>query len=72
MWNGLYLPGIVCEGVGEIAIAVDCSGSINARQLGLFEAEVPSIFAGQQPRLVHILYFDTEVQKIETYQAATP
>jgi predicted metal-dependent peptidase len=69
VWNGLYLPGVVCEGVGEICIAVDCSGSINARQLGLFEAEIRSILAGQQPRLVHVLYFDTEVQKFETYQA---
>ena len=58
VWNGLYLAGIVCEGVGEICIAVDFSGSINARQLGLFEAEVRSILAGQQPRFVHVLYFD--------------
>jgi predicted metal-dependent peptidase len=72
VWNGLYLPGVVCEGVGEICIAVDCSGSINARQLGLFEAEVRSILAGQQPRLVHVLYFDTEVQKVETYNAGQP
>ena len=72
VWNGLYLPGVVCEGVGEIAIAVDCSGSINARQLGLFEAEVRSILAGQQPRLVHVLYFDTDVQKSETYHAGSP
>ena len=72
VWNGLYLPGVVSEGVGEIGIAVDCSGSINARQLGLFEAEVRSILAGQQPRFVHVLYFDTEVQKVETYQAGQP
>ncbi|HTF70858.1 MAG TPA: VWA-like domain-containing protein [Edaphobacter sp.] len=72
VWNGLYLPGVVCEGVGEICIAVDCSDSINARQLGLFEAEVRSILAGQQPRLVHVLYFDTEVQKVESYQAGQP
>jgi predicted metal-dependent peptidase len=72
VWNGLYLPGLVCEGVGEICIAVDCSGSINARQLGLFEAEVRSILAGQQPRLVHVLYFDTEVQRVETFQAGQP
>ena len=72
VWNGLYLPGLVCEGVGEICIAVDCSGSINARQLGLFEAEVCSILAGQQPRLVHVLYFDSGVQKVETYQAGQP
>jgi len=37
IWNGLYLPGVVREGVGEIAIAVDCSGSVNGRLLRLFE-----------------------------------
>jgi predicted metal-dependent peptidase len=52
-----------------VAIAVDCSGSIHARQLGLFEAEIGSILAGQQPRLVHVLYFDAEVHRHETYQA---
>jgi predicted metal-dependent peptidase len=72
VWTGLYLPGVVCEGVGEICIAVDCSGSIHDRQLGLFEAEIGSILAGQQPRLVHVLYFDTEVQKCETFQAGKP
>jgi predicted metal-dependent peptidase len=69
VWSGLYLPGVTCEGVGEIAIAVDCSGSVSARQLGLFEAEIRSILAGQRPRLVRVLYFDAEVQKVDTYQA---
>jgi predicted metal-dependent peptidase len=72
VWSGLYLPGVTSEGVGEIAIAVDCSGSVNARQLGLFEAEIRSILAGQRPRLVHVLYFDAAVQKVETYQAGQP
>jgi predicted metal-dependent peptidase len=72
IWTGLCLPGVISEGIGEIAIAVDCSGSVNARQLGLFEAEIRSILAGQQPRLVYVLYFDTEVQRVETYQAGQP
>jgi predicted metal-dependent peptidase len=72
VWSGFYLPGITSEGVGEIAIAVDCSGSVSYRQLGLFEAEVRSILAGQRPRLVHVLYFDAAVQKVETYQAGQP
>jgi hypothetical protein len=37
VWAGLYLPGVMREGVEEIAIAVDCSGSVNRRQLRLFE-----------------------------------
>jgi len=72
VWAGLYLPGITSEGVGEIAIAVDCSGSVSSRQLGLFEAEIRSILAGQRPQLVHVLYFDAAVQKTETYQAGQP
>ncbi len=72
VWAGLYLPGITSEGVGEIAIAVDCSGSVSSRLLGLFEAEIQSILAGQRPRLVHVLYFDAAVQKVETYQAGQP
>lgn len=69
VWVGLYLPGVESKGVGEIVIAVDCSGSVSSRQLGLFESEVRSILAGQRPRLVHVLYFDAVVQKVETYQA---
>jgi predicted metal-dependent peptidase len=72
VWAGLYLPGITSEGVGEIAIAVDCSGSVSGRQLGLFEAEIRSILDGQQPRLVHVLYFDAAVQKVEMYQPGQP
>ena len=55
-----------------MATAVGCSGSIHARQLGLFEAEVRSILAGQQPQLVHVVYFDAEVHRHETYQAGQP
>jgi predicted metal-dependent peptidase len=72
IWAGLYLPGLKSEGAGEIAIAVDCSGSVNARQLGLFEAEIRSILEGQRPSRVHVLYFDTEVHKAEVYQAGQP
>jgi len=72
VWAGLYLPGITSEGLGEIAIAVDCSGSVSPRQLALFEAEIRSILAGQRPRLVHVLYFDAAVQKVERYQAGQP
>ncbi len=72
IWSGLYLPGVVKEGVGEIVIAVDCSGSISPRQLRLFEAEARSILEGQRPERVYVLYFDAMVQKVETYEAGQP
>ncbi len=69
IWTGLYLPGVTREGVGEIAIAIDCSGSVNPRQLSLFEAEVRSILEGQRPERVHVLYFDSVVHRVDTYRA---
>ena len=69
LWTGLYLPGVIREGVGEIAIAVDCSGSVNRRLLSLFEAEVRSILEGQRPRRVHVMYFDAVVQRVDAYEA---
>ena len=69
LWTGLYLPGVVRDGVGEVALAVDCSGSVNARQLRLFEAEARSILEGQRPERVYVLYFDAAVHKVETYEA---
>jgi predicted metal-dependent peptidase len=72
VWAGVYLPGAIREGVGETAIAVDCSGSVNARQLALFEAEARSILEGQRPERVHVLYFDSEVQKVETFEPGQP
>ena len=69
LWTGLYLPGVVREGVGEVAIAVDCSGSVSARQLRLFEAEARSILEGQRPERVYVLYFDSVVHKVDTYEA---
>lgn len=72
LWRGIYLPGVVEEGVGEIVIAVDCSGSISGRQLRLFEAEARSILDGQRPERVYVLYFDAVVQKVEIYEAGQP
>jgi predicted metal-dependent peptidase len=72
IWVGLYLPGVVREGVGEIAIAVDCSGSVNFRQLRHFEAEVRSILEGQRPQRVYVLYFDAVVHKVDTFEAGQP
>lgn len=69
IWTGLYLPGVVREGIGAVAVAVDCSGSVNSRQLRLFEAEVRSILEGQRPERVYVLYFDAEVQKVETFES---
>lgn len=60
------------RGVGEVVVFIDCSGSINQRQLGLFEAEVRSILEGQRPEKVYVVYFDAKVQKVDCYEAGQP
>jgi predicted metal-dependent peptidase len=72
IWQGLYLPGVIREGVGSVVIAVDCSGSVSARQLSLFEAEIQSILEGQRPELVRVLYFDTQIHKVDVFQTGQP
>jgi len=70
--RGLYLPGAVRNGVSKVAIVVDCSGSISALQLSLFEAEARSILDGARPERVYVLYFDAAVHKVEIYETGQP
>jgi predicted metal-dependent peptidase len=66
---GMYLPGIQREGVGELAVAVDCSGSIGERQLGQFSAEINQLIEEHQPERIHVLYFDAEIQRVQTFSS---
>jgi predicted metal-dependent peptidase len=66
---GLYLPGIQKNGIGEIAIAVDCSGSVSERELGQFSAEINTLVAEHSPETVHVLYFDSKVQRYDRYSS---
>jgi predicted metal-dependent peptidase len=70
--EGLYLASVRKEGVGEIVIGVDCSGSINRRQLGLFQSEMASIIEESRPQRVHVLYFDTRVHRSDVFEQGEP
>lgn len=69
VWAGLYLPGLHREGMGEIAIGVDCSGSISDKLLGKFSAEVNAIAAESRPELVRVLYCDAAIQRVDEFAA---
>lgn len=67
--DDVYLPSVTGERVGSIAIAIDCSGSINAKILGAFETEVRAIFEDTCPESLHVIYFDSQVLgAVETFQ----
>jgi predicted metal-dependent peptidase len=65
--QGLYLPSISGESLGEIAIAVDCSGSIDDKILAQFAGEINAIKEDGNPTKIHVVYFDSEVSHYESY-----
>ena len=59
--QGLYLPSISGEALGEIAFAIDCSGSIDQETIDQFAAEVHAVKDEGNPVAIHTIYFDSEV-----------
>lgn len=59
----LYLPSLNGQKMGKLAIAVDCSGSVDQRLLNLFSAEINAIREDMRPSGLDIIYFDSKVCK---------
>ena len=65
--QGIYLPSVSGESLGEIAFAVDCSGSITQDVIDQFAAEILSAKEDGNPTKIHVVYFDSEVSHYECY-----
>ncbi len=65
--DGLYLPSLYSEGMGEIVVAVDTSGSISRAELEQFAGELNSILEDVKPSKVHVLYCDTRIAHTEEF-----
>ena len=61
----IYLPSLIGEKMGPICIAVDCSGSVNAEVLSQFQSEISAILEDVRPSAIKVIYFDSEVLKID-------
>jgi len=66
--QGLYLPSISGEALGEIAFAVDCSGSIGDKELNEFAAEIRQVWEDGRPSKLHVMYFDSEVCHYDKFE----
>ena len=65
--DDIYLPGFTGEKLESLVVAVDCSGSIDQDLLNRFGAEIKGIIQDVNPSTVHVIYFDSEVLRHETY-----
>jgi predicted metal-dependent peptidase len=67
--QGLYLPSMTGERMGELLFAVDCSGSIDQHTLNQFAAEIRTVKDDCLPARIHVVYFDSTVSHYESYAA---
>ena len=65
--QGMYLPSVSGETMGELVVAVDCSGSIDDRTLSEFATELRAIKEDCLPVRIHVIYFSHEVTHYESY-----
>lgn len=69
MAQGIYLPGLHSQILGEIAVAVDTSGSIGQKELNLFASEIQGILDAYDVTLT-IIYHDSAVCHIQNWKSS--
>jgi len=63
----MYLPSSSGEAMGELVVAVDCSGSIGQDEINQFAAEITMIKEDSKPSVIHVLYFDTSISQYDKF-----
>ena len=69
LWQGLYLPGLHSEELGDVVIAIDTSGSVGERELGVFAEAVNGILSAFECSAT-VLYHDTAVQTVHHWRSS--
>jgi predicted metal-dependent peptidase len=65
--QGLYLPGLRSEELGDIVLAIDTSGSIGQRELAEFAGEAQGILDAYDCSLT-ILFHDSAVRHVQRWE----
>lgn len=70
--QGLYLPSRESEATGEIAVCIDTSGSIGAKELNEFGSEIQGIIEEVRPSKTIVIYCDAQVNKVVEFGPHDP
>lgn len=62
----IILPSLTGEKIGLVAVAVDCSGSVDQDLLNKFSAELNAIAEDSKTDMLKIVYFDAKVLRVDT------
>lgn len=69
---GVYLPTMVCKGVGTIVAVMDTSGSISDRDAAAYLSEFNAIIQDCKPERAILIQCDAEVQHVQEVNDGTP
>ena len=69
--NDVYMPTLIGERVGHLAIGIDTSGSVGGKELNDFLTEVKGIAELVNPEKVDLIYWDGEVAGHEQYDSSS-
>lgn len=65
--QGIYFPSSKPVGMGQLAVIIDVSGSIDQAQLDRFATELNAIAEDTVPASIRLIYCDTKVTSDQTY-----
>lgn len=69
---GLYLPALESVAMGECAIVVDTSGSVDAASLAYARAIVEDVMSEVSPTRVSVWYADAKVCHVDYFEQGEP
>lgn len=64
----VYAPSLVPEGVGEVTVLIDSSGSMNQKMYELAAGEAVHLINQAAPAITHVVEFTTEVIATASYE----
>lgn len=67
----IYAPGRSGYGAGTVVVGIDTSGSVGARELDMFMAEVSGILEDIKPKRLVIIWCDAKVNRIDECEDAS-
>lgn len=65
--NGLYLPSVSGQGMGEMAIIRDTSASVTPNEQAAFSGHISSILETCQPTAIHVIDVSATVANVQTF-----
>lgn len=65
--QGIFLPNLYSETMGEIVVVIDTSGSIDQDTLNAFGGEIKAIVQGARPAKTHVIYCDAAVNHVDEF-----